>query len=268
MDGVATRVLLVDDNREFCSLLQEWIAKESDLICIGVIHDGRTAVRKIPELAPDVVILDLVLPHLDGLGVLERMRQIGVTSKFLILSAFGADHFLETALKLGADSFVMKPFEPPVLMQRIREIVRDDSAIGGAHQQDMLSRQQEKAVIEEMIAYRITEIGIPAHYKGYRYLKDAISMVIEDVELLGQVTKGLYPAIAERHNTSPDKVERAMRHAIETAWSRGDMEVLHKTFGYSVDANRGRPTNSSFIAKLADQIRLELKARGTLPHSS
>ncbi|NMB11526.1 MAG: sporulation transcription factor Spo0A [Firmicutes bacterium] len=268
MEGEATRILIVDDNREFCILLQDWIAKEPDLVCVGTIYDGRTAVKKIPEMNPDIVILDLVLPHLDGLGVLERMRQMGVTSKFLILSAFGADHFVETALKLGADSFVMKPFEPPVLMQRIREIVRQAAITDiGAHQ-DSLTVQQEKAVVEEMIAHRITEIGIPAHYKGYRYLKDGISMVIDDVELLGQVTKVLYPAIAERNKTSPEKVERAMRHAIETAWSRGDVEVLHRTFGYSVDASRGRPTNSSFIAKLADQIRLELRAKGAISDSS
>ncbi|NMB45915.1 MAG: sporulation transcription factor Spo0A [Firmicutes bacterium] len=257
--------MLVDDNKEFCALLQDWIAREPDLVCVGIVHDGRTAVRKIPELAPDVVILDLVLPHLDGLGVLEHMKRTGVTSKFLILSAFGADHFLETALRLGADSFVMKPFDPPILMQRIREITDHSGVFKG--RQHMLTAQQKKAIIEDMIAQRITEIGIPAHYKGYQYLKDAIFMVVDNPERLGQVTKVLYPAIAKRNKTSPDKVERAMRHAIETAWSRGDMDVLHRTFGYSVDANRGRPTNSSFIAKIADQIRLELKMKGALSNS-
>ena len=266
MESGITRIMLIDDNREFCALLQEWIAKEPDFVCVGVAHDGRTAVNKIPKLNPDLVILDLVLPHLDGLGVLECMRQKGITSKFLILTAFGTDHFLENALKLGADCFVMKPFEPSVLMRRIREIAHRKSGEPWARQV-RLTNGLDKAVVEEMIAQRITEIGIPAHYKGYRYLKDAIAMVVDDVGLLDQVTKVLYPAIAQRNHTSPEKAERAMRHAIETAWSRGDVEVLHRTFGYSVDANRGRPTNSSFIAKLADEIRLELRTQEALPDS-
>ena len=267
MENNPTRIMLIDDNREFCALLQELIAQEPDLVCVGMAHDGRTAVNKIPRLNPDLVILDLVLPYLDGLGVLECMRQKGITSKFLILTAFGTDHFLENALKLGADCFVMKPFDQSVLMQRIREVA--------SHKPNELWAQQGRtthnlgsAAIEEMIAQRITEIGVPAHYKGYRYLKDAIAMVVDDVHLLDQVTKVLYPTIAKRNHTSPEKVERAMRHAIETAWSRGDVDVLHRTFGYSVDANRGRPTNSSFIAKLADEIRLGLRAQEVLPNSS
>lgn len=267
MENGITRIMLVDDNREFCALLQELIAKEPDFVCVGMVHDGRTALSTIPRLNPDLVILDLVLPHLDGLGVLECMRQKGITSKFLILTAFGTDHFLEKALKLGADCFVMKPFEPSVLIQRIREIAKRKSSESWS-ERDRLTNHLDKAVIEETIAQRITEIGVPAHYKGYRYLKDAIAMVVDDIGLLDQVTKVLYPTIAERNHTSPEKVERAMRHAIETAWSRGDVEVLHRTFGYSVDANRGRPTNSSFIAKLADEIRLELRTQEALPNSS
>lgn len=263
-----TRVMLVDDNREFCDLLQDLIAKEPDLICVGVVHDGRSAVKKIPLLNPDLVILDLVLPHLDGLGVLERMRDAGVASKFLVLSAFGADHFLENARKLGADSFVMKPFDAETLIRRIRDVISKDSGDVPTGHQDTLTLQQEQAIVEKMIAKRLTEIGVPAHYKGYRYLKDAISMVVGNPELLDQVTKALYPSVAERNSTSAGKVERAMRHAIETAWSRGDVDVLHRTFGYSVDASRGRPTNSSFIAKLADQVRLELRVQGAFPECS
>jgi two-component system response regulator (stage 0 sporulation protein A) len=259
------RVLVVDDNKEICTFLKAWINKEPDMVCLGVVHDGLTAVKKIVELEPDVVILDLVLPQIDGLGVLEQMEKQRVKSRFVILSAFDGEDFIERALDSGAHCFVMKPFEPASLLQRIREAALGGST-GEEWQQMQASSWQRQAVIEELIASRLTELGIPAHYKGYRYLKDGISLVIDDVELLGRVTKVLYPVIAKRNRTSPEKVERAMRHAIETAWSRGDVEVLHRTFGYSVDANRGRPTNSSFIAKLADQIRLELRTKESLAH--
>ena len=263
-DG-AIRLFIVDDNKEICAFLKAWIDKEPDMVCVGTVHDGRAAVKKIVELEPDVVILDLILPQIDGLGVLEHMEKQRVKSKFVILSAFGAENFVEKALDLGAHCFVMKPFEPSILLQRIREAAQGEGTSGGRRQNQSPSWQRQ-AVIEELIARRLTELGIPAHYKGYRYLKDGISLVIDDVELLGRVTKVLYPVIAKRNRTSPEKVERAMRHAIETAWSRGDVEVLHRTFGYSVDANRGRPTNSSFIAKLADQIRLELRTKESLAH--
>ncbi len=263
MTDDAIRVLIVDDNKEICTFLKAWINKAPDMVCVGTVHDGLTAVKKVVELKPDVVILDLVLPHIDGLAVLEEMERQRITSKFVILTALGGEDLVERALDLGAHCFVTKPFEPSLLLQRIREAVRGDSA-GEGGPEIRCSFRQRQAVIEELIARRLTELGVPAHYKGYRYLKDGISLVIEDAELGSRVTKVLYPVIAKRHRTSPEKVERAMRHAIETAWSRGDVEVLHRTFGYSVDANRGRPTNSSFIAKLADQIRLELKTKEDL----
>lgn len=264
MGSTALRVLIADSNREFCAFLQQRIDQEPDLICVGTVHDGRSALLQIGQLSPDVVILDLVLPHLDGLGVLERAKQAGMSSKFLILTAFGTDDFLERALRLGADCFLMKPVESTVLVKRIRETAGGPKEKVSDRPGDLLVDEVDSIIVERMVAQRITEIGVPAHYKGYRYLKDAIAMVIHDVELLGQVTKVLYPAVAKNHKSSPEKVERAMRHAIETAWSRGDVDVLHRAFGYSVDANRGRPSNSSFVAKIADEIRLELKARRDL----
>ncbi|NLJ86559.1 MAG: sporulation transcription factor Spo0A [Firmicutes bacterium] len=251
------RVLVVDGDRGFSALLQERIGEEADLLFVGAVHDGRSALVEIVRLNPDIVILDLVLPHLDGLGVLERAKAAGLTSKFVILTAFGSESFVDTASRLGADCFLLKPCDLSVLMQRVRETARDYLSGAGRH----VGQDAESIAMEGLIAQRMTEIGIPAHYKGYRYLKDAIAMVIKDVSLIGQVTKVLYPTIAENHDSSPARVERAMRHAIETAWSRGDIDVLYKAFGYSVDANRGRPTNSSFIAKIADEIRLEMRAK-------
>ena len=259
VDG-ATRVLVVEDNREICAFLQAWINDAPDMVCVGTVYDGRTALQQIVELDPDVVSLDVILPQIDGLAVLEEMRKQRLKSRCVILTAFGAEDFMAKALELGADSFVIKPFDPSRLLQRIREAVQGEG-MGQGRRERKGPAWQRQAAVEELIARRLTELGVPAHYKGYRYLKDGISLVIDDVELLARVTKVLYPVIAKRHRTSPEKVERAMRHAIETAWSRGDVEVLNRTFGYSVDANRGRPTNSSFIAKLADQIRLELRTK-------
>lgn len=247
-----TRVMVVDDNKEFCRLLQACLEREPGLEFVGAVHDGQTAIKVLPQRQPDLVILDLIMPNLDGLGVLERMKKLGLRSKFIVLSAFGQEEFLHSALELGADYFIMKPFDMQVLLQRIHQLVDENNRRPGW--------QVRPVAIEERIARQITQLGVPAHYKGYRYLKDAIAMVVENIDLLGQVTKCLYPTIAARHKTSPDKVERAMRHAIETAWSRGNIDVLNETFGYSVDINRGRPTNSSFIAKIADKIRLELKS--------
>jgi len=250
--------LVVDDNKELCSFLKVWIDSESDMVCVGTVHDGRTAVNRMVELQPDVVVMDLVLPRIDGLAVLEEAGRRRIESRFVILSALDTGKLVEKALERGAYCFLVKPFEPSLLLRRIREAVRGASA--EAVREESLCWQPQ-AQVEELISRRLTELGVPAHYKGYRYLRDGISLVVYHADLLDRVTKGLYPIIAKRNRTSPEKVERAMRHAIETAWSRGDVEVLHRMFGYSVDANRGRPTNSSFIAKLADHIRLELRTK-------
>ncbi|NMB23970.1 MAG: sporulation transcription factor Spo0A [Firmicutes bacterium] len=271
MGAKAQTVLIVDGNRQFCLLLQQEIQKEPDLVCVGVVHDGRSALREIDRLDPDLVVLDLVLPYLDGLAVLEQAREMDIESKFLVVTAFGTDDFLKRSLRLGADCFLMKPLEWEILIKHIREtihggkIAKDEDEQIAEHSgitENMITDALGNTLVERMIAERITELGVPAHYKGYRYLKDAIAMVIYDVELLGQMTKVLYPTVAKNHQSTSAKVERSMRHAIETAWSRGDMEILHRAFGYSVDANRGRPSNSSFVAKIADDIRLELRAKG------
>lgn len=285
MGAKVRTVLIADGNKEFCLSLQQQVQAEPDLTCVGVVHDGRSALQEIERLGPDLVILDLVLPYLDGLAVLEQAQAMNLRSKFLVVTALGTDDFLRRSLQLGADCFLMKPLEWEILMKRIRETLdgtfgktgtKDQSKQGltrgksgqiAEHPIDYFDQSEDlvalalgNTLVDRMIAKRITELGVPAHYNGYRYLKDAIAMVIYDVELLGQMTKVLYPTVAKNHQSTSVKVERSMRHAIETAWSRGDVEILHQAFGYSVDANRGRPSNSSFIAKIADDIRLKLRA--------
>jgi len=218
---------------------------------VDVVHDGIVALQRFRQLKPHVILLDLILPHLDGLGVLKSVKAASQETKVIVLSSLDREQLLYIAMELGADYFILKPFDCDVLLQRIRQAITPQ----GISQLKL----NKRLYLEQVITEEITRIGIPAHYKGYRYLKEAIAMVIEDPSLLMAVTKRLYPQVAERFSTTGNKVERAIRHAIETTWSRGNLEVLNDVFGYSIDMDKGKPTNSAFIATLADKIRLETK---------
>lgn len=243
---------MVAGNSTFSSALTEKVQSVPDLELVDYVTDGALALQRCEELNPDVLVLELILPHLDGLEVLKTVKGEGSDTKVIVVSCFGQEQLLQLAMELGADYFIMKPFDLDVFVQRIRMIVTPEGM--------PRVRLDRRLQLEEMITREMSRIGVPPHYKGYRYLKDAIAMVVEDAELLMAVTKKLYPRVAARYNTTGNKVERAIRHAIETAWSRGNIEVLNKEFGYSVDMRKGKPTNSSFIATLADKIRLNLRA--------
>ncbi|NLK08253.1 MAG: sporulation transcription factor Spo0A [Firmicutes bacterium] len=272
MTTTVKNVLIADGNRRFCGWLQQKIEAQPNLAYLGSVHDGRTALLEMERLEPDLVILGLILPHLDGFAVMEEAREKGIKTKFLLVTAFNGEEFPKQAVRHGADGFVIKPFQWAVFIEQIEALLDTESlsktgekgktAAETDDMDDLIRLALDDAAVESLIGDRITELGIPAHYKGYRYLKDAIAMVVYDVELLGLVTKVLYPTIANTHQSTAAKVERSMRYAIEAAWSRGDVDVLHKAFGYSVDPERGRPSNSSFVAKIADEIRLQLRAEG------
>jgi len=247
------RVLIADDNREFCDQLQERISQEKDLKVIGIVHNGLEVIEAVQEHEPDIVILDLVMPHLDGIGVLEQMNGLDIERrpKVLALTAFAQPDMPQKLAGLGADYYVLKPFNLNVLMTRLRQLAN------GKTPPTVKPRQSDD--LKVTITNIIHEIGIPAHIKGYRYLREAIILVVNRVDLLGAVTKELYPTIAEQFRTTPSRVERAIRHAIEVAWSRGNVEVLNELFGYTIHRDRGKPTNSEFIAMIADKLRLERK---------
>ncbi|NLJ77793.1 MAG: sporulation transcription factor Spo0A [Tissierellia bacterium] len=266
-----TTVLIVDDNREFCDILRKFIIKDESFEVLGIAGDGLDALDRISEEQPDVLILDVIMPHLDGLGVLEKIRDMDLKkpSKIIMLSAVGQDKITQRAIELGADYYVVKPFDFDVFVKRLRQIIGIDDRLDGRSQGNYI----KMPVLEEMgvnvstsLEARITnvihEIGVPAHIKGYQYLREAITMVIGDMELLGAVTKELYPNIAEVYNTTPSRVERAIRHAIEVAWTRGKIDTIDKIFGYTVNTDRGKPTNSEFIAMIADKLRLEIEMVG------
>ncbi|CQR74073.1 Stage 0 sporulation protein A [Sporomusa ovata DSM 2662] len=255
------KVAIADDNKEFSDILQECLNREPDIELVGVAYNGEQILSIIEEKMPDVIILDIIMPHLDGLGVLERLNLSNNTKrpKIIMLTAFGQETITQRVVELGADYYVLKPFNMDVLISRIRQLA---GMISVTHPVTAAATMPvvKSRPIDVEVTNIIREIGIPAHIKGYQYLRDAIMMIVAEVELLGAVTKVLYPMIAEKYSTTPSRVERAIRHAIEVAWNRGNIEMINKIFGYTIKLDKGKPTNSEFMAMIADKLRMEMRA--------
>ena len=250
------KIVLADDNKDFCQVLKEYLSNESDIEILGIAKDGIEALDLVKKTQPDLLVLDVIMPHLDGLGVIEKLNSMNLPKmpKIIVLSAVGQDKITQSAINLGADYYIVKPFDFVIFINRIRELVTNKTNHIEVTRSDFV---RNAGNIETEITNIIHEIGVPAHIKGYLYLREAIKMVIENVELLGAVTKELYPSIAKKFNTTPSRVERAIRHAIEVAWSRGKVDTINQLFGYTVHNTKGKPTNSEFIAMIADKLRLE-----------
>ncbi|AAM24528.1 two-component system response regulator (stage 0 sporulation protein A) [Caldanaerobacter subterraneus subsp. tengcongensis MB4] len=254
------RIAIADDNKEFANILAEYLSAQQNIEVVGVANDGNQAIEIIKNQSPDLLILDIIMPYLDGIGVLEKINEEQLKKpKILILSAVGQEKITQRAIALGADYYVLKPFDLAMLSKRILELMEPDLDIVSRTVFHVVKAKKDYD-LEAMITEIIHEVGVPAHIKGYMYLRDAISLVISNMEYLNSVTKMLYPKIAEKYNTTPSRVERAIRHAIEVAWSRGRTEVLNELFGYTINDEKGKPTNSEFIALIADKLRLGMKA--------
>lgn len=256
-------VLLADDNREFTNLLSEYISEQEDMVVSGVAYNGNEVIRYIEEQkkVPDVLILDIIMPHLDGLGVLEKLREMNLSPqpKIIMLTAFGQENITQKAVQLGASYYILKPFDMEVLANRIRQLVSNQISIPSLpHKPNVIPLTKGKN-LDANITSIIHEIGVPAHIKGYQYLREAITMVYNNIEILGAITKTLYPAIAVKYKTTPSRVERAIRHAIEVAWTRGNIDSISHLFGYTINISKSKPTNSEFIAMVADKLRIEHK---------
>jgi two-component system response regulator (stage 0 sporulation protein A) len=254
MAGETISILIADDNREFCETLKDFLQQQEGFELVGVAHNGTEAVDYIEQTKPDVVVLDIIMPHLDGIGVLEKLAssQMVRRPKIVMLTAFGQQNITQRAVELGADYYILKPFDFTVLATRIRQLA------DGVSVTPYVTAVKERN-LDVAVTNIVHEMGVPAHIKGYHYLRDAILMVIDEISLLGAVTKELYPMIAQKYNTTPSRVERAIRHAIELAWDRGNVEMMNKFFGYTINLERGKPTNSEFIAMIADKLRIEAK---------
>lgn len=265
-------VLLADDNSEFTMTLSSYLEREEQIQIIGIAKDGNEAYDMVVKLQPDILLLDVIMPHLDGLGVLEKLGETDLEKKPLsiILSAVGQDKITQRAISLGAQYYIVKPFDINVLIKRMKELknYQPTQFKGGLITREIKAqyidiapeKKKNQENLEALVTNIIHEVGVPAHIKGYQYLREAIMMVIQDTEVINQITKQLYPDIADKYHTTPSRVERAIRHAIEVAWGRGEQSTVENIFGYTVSAAKGKPTNSEFIAMIADKLRLELKS--------
>lgn len=268
-------ILIADDNPDFANTLTSYIEEDDELEIIAIARDGKEAVEMILNTQPDVALLDVIMPHLDGIGVLEKINAANMKKLPLriMLSAVGQDKITQRALDLGAEYYVIKPFDITLLLKRIKEIRLyqptqfKNSNINNVNREIKVpyieispERKKDEENLEALVTNVIHEVGVPAHIKGYQYLREAIMMVVNNIDIINQITKQLYPDIAVKYHTTPSRVERAIRHAIEVAWGRGQTEVVENIFGYTISAAKGKPTNSEFIAMIADKLRLELKS--------
>lgn len=266
MGNDTIKIIIADDNKEFSNILCEYLKGQSDFEVVGMAKDGIEAIKLVTQYQPDVLVLDIIMPHLDGLGVLERINSIDniTLPKVIVLSAVGQDKITQRAINLGAEYYVVKPFDMDIFSKRIRQMFTSSQNTNEVRKapamfQNTTNNFSDANTIEAEITNIIHEIGVPAHIKGYLYLREAIGMVVNDIELLSAVTKELYPSIAKKYNTTSSRVERAIRHAIEVAWSRGQVETINRLFGYTIHNDKGKPTNSEFIAMVADKLRLKNK---------
>jgi len=265
------RVLLADDNRKFVEIVKEFIERQEDMSLVGVAYHGNEALDLIFREEPHVVLLDIIMPHLDGLGVLEKLQNESQRPKIIVLTAFGQESMIQRTVNLGANYYILKPFDLETLGKRIRQLNDDfpDSynvvppASVGSNVKKISDLQISSGIsqptsknLEVEVIRMIHQMGIPAHVIGEQYLRDAIVSVVVNITLLGAVTKELYPMIAVKYQTTPSRVERAIRCAIELAWDRGNVDFMNLFFGYTTYVDRGKPTNSEFIAMVADKLRM------------
>lgn len=254
------QVGIADDNTRMIEIMDQLFENEQDIQVVGHATDGVEAVEMIKKQEPDVVLLDIIMPKLDGLGVMERIHndeKIKKRPAFIILSAMGQENVTEEAFELGASYYILKPFDGKSVVRKVKQAKEKKIRKNGNYVAQNERTEVTMHDLEVIITNMIHEIGVPAHIKGYQYLRDSILLAVEDMDILNSITKQLYPTIAQKHGTTPSRVERAIRHAIEVAWGRGKMDTINELFGYTVHAEKGKPTNSEFIALIADKIRLE-----------
>lgn len=250
-------ICIVDDNRELVQMMQDYFSDVKDIDVIGKAYDGRECLDLLEEIEPDVLILDIIMPHIDGITVLTELNKAKKNIDVIMLTAFGQEEVTRKALDLGAAYFMLKPFDMSILEGQIRQLNGQSSKVLSPLIRKNETRETKQLDLDAEITEIIHEIGVPAHIKGYMYLRKGISMVYHDIELLGSITKVLYPDIAKHYNTTASRVERAIRHAIEVAWTRGNIDAISSMFGYTINVSKAKPTNSEFIAMIADRLRLQ-----------
>ena len=257
-------VAIADDNERMLDMLETVISMDEELSVVGKAKNGEEVCQIIKNKQPDVVLLDLIMPKMDGLSVMEQVNHDKTLTKqpcFIVVTAVGQEKITEDAFNKGANYYVMRPFNNEMLLDRIKTVRKVFRSHERKNEEIVENVQIREDDLETRVTDMLHEIGIPAHIKGYHYLRDAIMMAVEDMDVLNAITKVLYPTVAKKYKTTSSRVERAIRHAIEVAWSRGKLDTLDELFGYTVSNGKGKPTNSEFIALIADTIQLEYKHR-------
>ena len=256
------RVVVADDNQQLQAIIAEYLSQQNGIEVVGKAANGMEAIRLVQEMMPDVLICDMIMPQLDGYGVLEQLAAMKLDRKpgVIALTALGRDDFITRAINLGACYYMVKPFDFSILAQRVFEAAGEFARADALGARMKKERGDVEDSLEERIANLFLTVGIPAHIKGYQYLREAVRMVIDNPDLMSRITKELYPGIAHRFGTTSSKVERAIRHAIEVAWNRGRIEALDEAFGRNVCSLDDKPTNGEFVALCADRLRMKNSA--------
>ena len=250
-----TRLLLIDDNKELVNMIEEYFSKHSNIEVVMKAHDGVDGLNLIEKQSDkyDVIVLDLIMPNKDGISVLEYMKKKNMERKVIVLTSFNTPDIIRRVSELGVNYYILKPFELSDLEKRIIEI--SEGCSYDSKNLDLYRNSLEKSTTKIL-----HELGMPSHIKGYQYIRDGIMMLYEKPEVIGGITKELYPEVASKYDTTVSRVERAIRHAIEVSWNRGNWQLMEDIFGHSVDIDKAKPTNSEFIVTVADKLRLEFNA--------
>jgi len=246
------KLLIADDNKDYAKTLADYFALNKDLNVVGVVHNGREVIDFLKNNKVDVLILDIIMPELDGIEVLNEIKEIDSKVKVIILSSLPPNTMMEETMKLGASYYIEKSATMKIISERVIMIYNSQT-----HNFifPKIIDASEDADLEGSVEEVLYELGMPTNLKGYHYLKSACMLTYKDNELLSLITKALYPKIAKMHGTTPSRVERAMRHAIEITFNRCDVSILDKFFGYTVDKSKGKPTNSEFITTINNKLQ-------------
>ncbi|MBP3453536.1 MAG: sporulation transcription factor Spo0A [Clostridia bacterium] len=252
------KIMLVDDNAELRRSMRLALEKQEGMMVTAECASGLEALERLNKTQVDVIVLDIIMPQMDGYSFMEEMNRQALEHppQVIVVSALGRDDFIMRAVDLGARYYMVKPIEMSALIARIREVCGRGALLPDVRPTGM----GHVPTMDEKLAGLFLTIGIPAHIKGYSFLREAVKMVVENPDIINRITKELYPGIGKRFNTSASKVERAIRHAIEVAWSRGRIDTLNKAFGCKVATKEDKPTNGEFIAMIADKFAMEQRS--------
>lgn len=245
-----TNILMIDDNVNLIKMVKEYFEENNNINIILEAHDGEEGIKVLEDNKDkvDLILLDLIMPNKDGIYVLNEMKNRGINKKVIVATSYNAAEVIREVSEYGVSYYILKPFDLSILEKRIKEITNKKES----NEIDFYASN-----LQVSITKMLHELGIPSHIKGYGYIREAVSIIFENPEVIGGITKELYPALAQKFNTTVSRVERAIRHAIEVSWNRGNLDYMEELFGFSVDIDRAKPTNSEFIVTIADKLRLD-----------